>query len=98
MEQPVNSSDPFCKSYFGLADRHSKREIMGDKGRQNLPQVKHGKVGGRVGREMKLKDDKTEEYDGAKMEERRETNSYLFHLAGQIGCRGVQQHKKLKVN
>jgi hypothetical protein len=25
-------------------------------------------VGGRVGREMKLKDNKTEEYDGAKME------------------------------
>jgi hypothetical protein len=97
VEQPVNSSDPFFQSYFGLVDRHSKREIMGDKGRQNLPQVKHGKVGGRVGREMKLKGNKTEEYNGAKMEER-ETNSYLFHLAGQIGCRGVRQHKKLKVN
>jgi hypothetical protein len=47
---------------------------------------------------MKLEDDKTEVYDGAKMEERRETNSYPFHLAGQIGCRGVRQHKKLKVN
>jgi hypothetical protein len=31
VEQPVNSSDPFCKSYSGLANRHSKREIMGDK-------------------------------------------------------------------
>jgi len=31
VQQPVNSSDPFCKSHFGLADRHSKREIMRDK-------------------------------------------------------------------
>jgi hypothetical protein len=30
VEQSVNSSDPFCKSYFGLADRNSKR----DNGRQ----------------------------------------------------------------
>jgi hypothetical protein len=42
VEQPANSPDPFCKSYVGLADRHSKREIMGDKGRKNLSQVKHG--------------------------------------------------------
>jgi hypothetical protein len=47
---------------------------------------------------MKLEDDKTEEYDGAKMEERRETDSYPFHLAGQIRCKWVRQHKKLKVN
>ncbi len=77
--------------------RDIQREIR-EKGRQNLPQVKYGKVGGRVGREMKLKDDKTEEYGGAKMKERRETNSYPFHLDGQIGCRAVRRHKKLKVN
>jgi hypothetical protein len=36
VEQPVNSSDPLCKSYFGLADRHSKRETR-EKGRQIYP-------------------------------------------------------------
>jgi hypothetical protein len=36
VEHPVNSSDPFCKSYFGLADGHSKREIN-EKGRQIYP-------------------------------------------------------------
>ncbi len=81
-----------------MACRQSFKERDKGKREANLPQVKHGKVGGRVGREMKLEDDKTEVYDGAKMEERRETNSYPFHLAGQIGCRGVWQHKKLKVN